>query len=159
MLHVYLFYTLSSVLPYISINCGSKCYPMVPQGLTPQDKDGWLENPRTCHDAWRFRAWPLFITDCSRHIWSCTAPSIGRKASATWQWCPQPEPRWETANKTQHALKKGGAQYFSKLVYNQVKYGLWMFMVYKLQPKFTVMESSIRDIFIFLKFELGLGKR
>jgi hypothetical protein len=45
------------------------------------------------------------------------------------------------------------------LVYNQVKYGLWMFMVYKLQPKFTVMESSIRDIFIFLKFELGLGKR
>ena len=35
---------------------------------------------------------------------------------------------------------------------------LEMYTIYELQPKFRLMESSIRDIFIFY-IELGLGKR
>ena len=36
---------------------------------------------------------------------------------------------------------------------------LFLWFWYELQPKFRWMESSIRDIFIFLEIELGLGKR
>ena len=44
---------------------------------------------------------------------------------------------------------------------NHIKYSLYRFYVYELQPKFRLMQSSIRASLFFriLEIELGLGKR
>ena len=82
-----------------------------------------------------------------------------------WLWFPKTHPKTNGFGLkiSKMTIRRGdspddGIQLVTSCAPIYSKYSWWMLFSYELQPKFTVMESSIRHIFL-KKIELGLGKR